>query len=231
TYEILSPDPFLRPYIEDFSRIAGVYRLLRSSFEQVEVDRSFYRKTALLVQEQTRSGVIRPPDEVYELGEDALAKIEKLKKPDVVKVFNLLKLIDKEVKEKGRDAPYLIPIGDRAEAVITAYQERQLSTQQALEQLRLALDEIEEAERKQEETGLSTEGLTGLLILEEDGVDKTLEVATEMAGAFAAWPHWRRSEEHERELRRALYKAVLKSGSDHTGVVDRLLDVLKKGSA
>ncbi len=28
-----------------------------------------------------------------------------------------------------------------------------------------------------------------------------------------------------------LYKAVLKTGSDHTGVVDRLLDVLKKGSS
>ncbi len=231
TYEILSPDPFLRPHLEDFSRLAEIYRLLRSSFEQVDVDRSFCRKTARLVQEHTRSGVIKAPEEIYELGVDALEKIAESGKPDVVKVFNLLKLIAKSVKEKGSQAPYLIPIGERAEAIIKAYEERQLSTQDALEQLTLALDEIQEAETKQKETGLSTEGLTGLLLLQEDGADRILEVAKEMAGAFDAFPHWRQSDEQDRELRRALYKAVLEAGEDHFEVVDRLLDVLKRNTA
>ena len=231
TYEILSPDPFLRPHLENFSRLAAIYHLLRASFDRVDVDRSFYRKTAQLVQEQTRSGVIQAPEEIYELGDDALEKISRSDKPDVVKVFNLLKLIDRAIQDKARGAPYLIPIGERAEAVIAAYQERQISTQQALEQLTLALDEIEDAERQQEETGLSTEGLTGYLLLQENGVDKTLEIAKEMADAFDAFPHWRRSEEQERELRRGLYRSITKAGSEHFEVVDKLLDVLKRGTS
>lgn len=63
--------------------------------------------------------------------------------------------------------------------------------------------------------------------MEKDGAEKTLEIAKEMAEAFESYPHWKRSEDQERELRKALYKSVLKTGTDHTEVVDRLLQVLK----
>lgn len=225
-YEILSPDPFLRSYIDDFAALANIYRLLRAA-EYDSPDEDFARKTAALVQEHTRTGVIRPPEEIFELGPDALDKISESGKPTAVKVFNLLKLIDKAVKERGHEAPYLIPIGERADAIVQRYRERQLDTQQALEQLQLELEEVEEIERHREETGLNAEGLTGFLLLQRDGVEKTLEIAREMADAFESYPHWRRSEEQERELRKSLYKSVLKTGSDHTEIVDRLLQVLK----
>ncbi len=230
TYEILSPDPFLRPFIKDFSRLAWIHQLLRSTFRGTQIDRSFARKTAKLVQEQTRAGVITPPEEVYELGEEALKKIAQSDKPDVVKVFNLLKLIEKAIRRRADQAPYLIPIGERAEAIIKRYQERQVSTQEALEQLRFALEEIDDVEAKGKESGLSAEGLTGLLLLQENGVEQTVEIATDMAAAFNEYPHWKQSDEQERGLRRELYKAMIKTGSDHTEVVDKLLRILKRGS-
>ena len=49
-YEILSPDAFLRPYLDDYDQLARMYRLLRSAYESVFVDREFTRKTARLVQ-------------------------------------------------------------------------------------------------------------------------------------------------------------------------------------
>ena len=229
-YEILSPDPFLRPFIDDFAALANIYRLLRAS-EYDPPDDDFARKTAELVQEHTRSGVIQAPEEIFELGPDALQKIAESDKPTAVKVFNLLKLIDKAVKDKSHEAPYLIPIGERAEAIVQRYRDRQMDTQQALEQLQLELGLVEKIERQRQETGLSAEGLTGFLLLEKDGVEKTLEIAKEMADSFESYPHWKRSEDQERELRKALYKSVLKTGTDHTEIVDRLLQVLKGESA
>lgn len=240
SYEILSPDAFLRSYIKDFSRLAELFRLLRSSFDLAEIDRSFARKTARLVQEHTRSGLIRPPDEVYELGEDALQKIADSDAPDVVKVFNLLKLIDRAIKKKGAGSAYLIPIGERAEAVIKAYQDRQISTQQALEQLSFDLEEVGRLERLQEERGLSAESMAGLLLLQQEteftllqegGIDKTFEIAKEMTLAFEAFPHWRTSDEQERGLRATLYKSVMKMGLDQSETVDKLLGVLRRSGA
>jgi type I restriction enzyme R subunit len=49
-YEILSPDPFLRPYIGDYDELARMYRVVRGNFDPgLDVDRSFLRKTAELV--------------------------------------------------------------------------------------------------------------------------------------------------------------------------------------
>lgn len=230
TYDILSPDSFLRPFLKDFSRLANIFDILRST-ETLDISGELSRKTAELVREHTRSGVIHAPDEVYELGEDALTRIAESDKPDNVKVFNLLKLIEKAARDRGHEAPYLIPIGERAEAIVKRYQERQIGTQEALEQLQLDLGEIEDLEQKRKEAGLSSEGLTGLLLLQEDGVEKTVEIAKEMEEAFKSYPHWRTSPEQDRELRKSLYKSVLKTGTDHIEVVDRLLDVLKRGSS
>lgn len=98
-YDILSPDAFLRPFLEDFSRLANIYDLLRST-ETLDISGELSRKTAELVQEHTRSGVIHAPEEIYELGEDALKKIAESDKPDTVKVFNLLKLIEKAIRDR-----------------------------------------------------------------------------------------------------------------------------------
>lgn len=231
TYEILSPDPFLREHLEDYSALAWNYAVLRSAFDRVEIDRSFARKTEKLVQDHTRSGVISSPEGIYELGEDALTRISDADTPDRVKVFNLLKLIEGKLRDEGDRAPYLIPIGERAEKIIEAFQERQIETQQALEQLRLQLDAIEETERTGRDAGLTAEAMAGLFLLQEDGVKTPLEIAAKMAEVLERFPHWRRSEEQERELRVELYKALAGAGPDHDQIVDRLLDLLSRGSS
>ncbi|MBC7236789.1 MAG: HsdR family type I site-specific deoxyribonuclease, partial [Chloroflexi bacterium] len=46
-YEILSPDPYLRTFLDDYQRLVEMYRLVRSAYEpHVPVDKSFLRKTA-----------------------------------------------------------------------------------------------------------------------------------------------------------------------------------------
>ncbi len=59
-FEIISPDPFLRPYLDDYDAIMRIYAIVREAFYPgIDVDRSFLRKTAELVQEHTTASPIR----------------------------------------------------------------------------------------------------------------------------------------------------------------------------
>ena len=131
-YEILSPDAFLRPYLPDFEALTQMFRLVRANYERgVPVDKSFLRKTAQLVQEQTSSGEIHEPSGVYALDEPTLEKIAASNQPETVKVFNLLKALHDHVKRLAHEQPWLMSIGDRAEAVAQAFEERQKTTHEA----------------------------------------------------------------------------------------------------
>jgi len=127
-YEILSPDSFLRPFLEDYQSLVEMYRLLRSAYEpHIPVDKSFLRKTAEIVQKHTAADTVQEPKETYEIGVGALLALVKEEKPDTVKVFNLLRELHRLVKDKGKEQPHLIPIGERAEAIRRAFEERQLN--------------------------------------------------------------------------------------------------------
>src|SRR5690606_34700431 len=139
-YEILSPDPFLRPFMSDYEELARMYRMLRANYEPgISIDREFLRKTARLVQEHTDAVFSGEPTKFYKLDEETLEKVLNDNKPDTVKVFNLLKAIRVLVEQESQLSPYLIPIGERAEQIAKAFEERQLTTKETLKQLELLL--------------------------------------------------------------------------------------------
>ena len=51
-YEIISPDAFLRPYIDDYGTLSAIYDVVRKAYaKQVQVDRAFQKKISELVQQ------------------------------------------------------------------------------------------------------------------------------------------------------------------------------------
>jgi len=230
TYEILSPDPFLRPFVEDYGKLADIYRLLRASYEsQLPVGKSFLRKTEALVRDLTESGAVLDPDKVYELGEHALDALKEVEQPPTVRVFNLLKVLEDLVHKKGFEQPHLIPIGDRAEQVVKVFQERQLETQKALEELERLLKEAEDAEAERAASGLSSESFAVYWLLKHDGVAGASEVAQRTGEALARYPHWQTSEHQEMEVRKALYKALIETKADKVPeLATWLMTVLKR---
>ncbi|MBI3616570.1 MAG: HsdR family type I site-specific deoxyribonuclease [Candidatus Omnitrophica bacterium] len=225
-YEILSPDAFLRPYLPDIEELARMFYLVRASYERgISVDKSFLRKTAKLVQEQTYFGEIKPPTPVYALDEQTLEKIAGGDKPDTVKVFNLLKALYEHIKRLAHEQPWLISIGDRAELIAQAFEERQKTTQEALAELEALIKELREAEQQRNRTDLSPEAFAVLWYLKKEGLSDSDGVARAVDVAFVTYPHWRSSSPQERELRKALYKALIDSGVDD--VVDLATGVLR----
>ena len=158
-YEILSPDPFLRPFLKDYEALVTMYRLLRSCYEpNVPVDRSFLRKTARIVQQYTKTDRVAEPGEGHEIDAEALKRLAGEEKPETVKVFNLIKAIHRLVADKEHDQPYLIPIGERARAIAEAFEKRQITSQQALAELEGLVGEYHDAVSKRQESDLSSEG-------------------------------------------------------------------------
>ena len=229
-YEILSPDPFLRPFLEDYQELVRMYLLVRAAYEPgVPVDKSFLRKTATLVQQQTWTSAIAEVGLGYMLNEQALDQIASQHDSDTVKVFNLMKVLQNIVQQQSQQAPYLVSIGERADHIIQAFQDRQLTTQQALQQLEQLVVEYKDAEKARQGTDLSQAGFAAYWLLSRDGVSEAETVAREVMEAFKRYPHWRGSGEHERQVRIAITKALVDAKVDHVlEHAERILQMLRR---
>ncbi|MCL4079011.1 HsdR family type I site-specific deoxyribonuclease [Coriobacteriia bacterium Es71-Z0120] len=232
-YEILSPDSFLRPFLEDYQALVAMYLLLRSAYEpHIPVDKSFLRKTAEIAQKHTATDAVHEPEATYEIGAGALLAVIKEEKPDTVKVFNLLKDLHRLVEAKGKEQPHLIPIGERAEAIRHAFEERQLNSQQALQELSELVRDLQEAQKQRQESDLSPEAFAVAWWLRvQKGMDAkgSERLAASVEPAFKEFPHWAVIEAHERELRKRLYRELIAASVKDVVVwADEMLTLLRR---
>jgi type I restriction enzyme R subunit len=225
-HEIISPDAFMRPFIEDFGELAAMYQLVKASYDRgTLVDKSFLRKTATLVRQHTSTSEIQSPTTLQKLDSDMLEAIAAQDQPDTVKVFNLLKAIDQLTRDNADREPYIISIGDKAEQIATAFEERQQTTQSTLDELQKLIAELNQARRERDATELSPESFAVYWLLKRDGVENANEVAQAASRAFEANPHWQTSSHQEQEVRKGFYKALIDAGVE--GVVDVAQQILK----
>lgn len=69
-------------------------------------------------------------------------------------------------------------------------------------------------------------------LLKKEGIDGAFDEANQMRGVLERFPHWRRSEGHEREVKQKLCGILLQRGIDTSGVtkmVQKIMKVIKGG--
>jgi type I restriction enzyme R subunit len=232
-YDILSPDAYLRPYIDDVERLARMYRMIRESYDAgVIVDREFSRKTAELVMRHTTSTEIGVPTEISEINADTVRIIEESKKSDIEKIFNMLKSIQKTVHHHEGESPYLIQIGEKAELIARAFKDRQANTLETLDELKKIVSEINTARHEQQERGMSIESFSIYWILKKEKIDRAEDLAHQMNGFLTQYPYWSGSEKHEREVKKEFYRVLYESGQKDMrhvkDIVNNLLLILRQ---
>ena len=122
-YTILSPDACLHPFIDDYQSLASLYGLIRNAYaDRPYVDKELTAKTRELLQRHTESDQFALPGSIQELNANTLREIKQSYASDKVKVLNLRKVLHKTVTEESRSKPFLISIGERAEALTEAYE-------------------------------------------------------------------------------------------------------------
>ena len=208
-YDILSPDPFLHPFIADYQALATLYGLIRNAYsDRIYVDKELTAKTRELLQEHTESNLFELPDAVYELGADTLQEMNQSDAPDTVKVQNLRKALHQTVANEGRAKPFLISIGDRAEAITEIYGNRQLTTQEALAAYMELAEETARATREQNQMDLDDNTFAVYTVLKDVIADVTSEQARAVDQVFTQFPDYRWDDHQQSQLRGTLYKTL-----------------------
>jgi type I restriction enzyme R subunit len=232
-YEIISPDAFLGPYMDDYGTLSGIYNVVRAAYTKtVYLDKAFQRKTDTLVQEHVGTSGVEKVHELIEINSEAIDLIKKKEGGSTTKVINLIKSIEKTAEEESDD-PFLIAMAERAKAVQEKFEDRQAETAEALQEL-LKLVEGNER-RKQEQAERGFDGLTYFVYrtMLDAGISSPEEVSKKIKTAFTEHFNWKQSEKELRELRQKVTFAVFSEEDDLakvTAIVDELFSLLGKAS-
>ncbi len=233
-YEIISPDAFLRPFIDDYTALAAMYAVVAKAYTKpVYVDKAFQRKTNELVQKHVTSSPIAAVTDFVAINEQTIDLIKQKHGGDDTKVINLIKSIEKTAEEESGD-PFLIAMADRGEAIQESYEDRQTSTQEALDELFAEIKRNEQRKREQAEKGYDSLRYFVFTTMQEAGVANAEGVSAKIAKAFVEHPNWRQSEAELREVRKAVTFAVYAAKDDLdevAAIVEKLIDKLLRSTA
>lgn len=230
-YEILSPSPELRDYIESYNRLADIYVMLRIAYgKKTTFISEVAHKTEALVRANARAhGIDRMTDSV-DFDEGALRALKEGAPGSNAKIMNLARLLSQTAQEQGESDPILIGIGDRADAVLDAIIERQISTLDARERLLTLMEEKRQMEEARKASGLDSETFAIFWILEREKVENAKSVANEISGAFARFENYDSSSDELRQLKAEIYKIMLPAigGKRMMTVADQILTTRRK---
>ena len=226
-YTILSPDAFLRPFIDDYQSLASLYGLIRNAYaDRIYVDKELTAKTRELLQQHTESDQFALPGSIQELNANTLREIKQSYASDKVKVLNLRKILHKTVTEESRSKPFLISIGERAEALTEAYENGQLATQEALAAFEKLADEYTQASRERAQMNLDENAYAVYKVLE--GYAETLDQSRRKPSikSLMNFPDYQWDEHQNSQLRIRLYRtliAITQTNDDRIQAANALL--------
>ncbi|GAB4376236.1 MAG: HsdR family type I site-specific deoxyribonuclease [Calditrichia bacterium] len=220
-YEIISPDAFLRPFIDNYATLSAIYAVVRKAYsKRIQVDKEFQRKTDELVQKHVKTNYIEPVGKFLTIGADTVKYIAG-KGGENTKIINLVKSIEKAAEESSND-PFLITMAERARAVLERFENRQLTTKEALEILKQEIEQNQQRKREQAEKGF--DGLTFFIFrtLLDAEVENAESISKKIKESFLVHPHWRESELELRELRQEVTFAIASQEED----LDRVVQIV-----
>ncbi|MBI4371435.1 MAG: HsdR family type I site-specific deoxyribonuclease [Elusimicrobia bacterium] len=208
-YEIISPDPMMRPFMDDYAKLCRLYQVIRAA---VNPHRGFYsdlmKKTESIVREHAQAFGLDTVTKTVAINEETLEALKKKQAPPAAKIINLVRTLAGLAHSQGARQPFLIPIGERAETILRNYEDRQTTTEDALQELEELVREYDEARRKAEKTGLSPEAFAAFWLLDRAGSAKAEAIAREVDALFVRLPHFAANAEEFRQLKAELYKLL-----------------------
>lgn len=231
-YEIISPDLFLRPYLDTYATLSAIYAVVRNAYtKRVYVDRAFQRKTNELVQRHIGTTQVEQVTEFLKIDSSTIEVIRASEDGDNKKVINLIKSIERSAEEESGD-PFLVALSERARAVQESFESRQTNTSDALASLLTEIERNEERKKQQAAKGMDNVSYFVLTELAAAEISSPEAVTAEVARALGEFPNWKRSENQLRELRKQITYALVAVEDDIPKIarlVDHLISILSRG--
>ena len=129
-YEIISPDAFLRPYIDDYTTLSADLRrggATRTRSRSMWIGRSRKRRTNWCRSTSAPWWPSSPILPAYGLTHKRSKPSSSRQSGNATKIINLVKAIQKAAEENSDD-PFLVAMAERAKAVQESFEDRQSGT-------------------------------------------------------------------------------------------------------
>ncbi len=170
------------------------------------------------------------PLPVQKIDEQSLEALKTSQSSDTVKVINLIKTITATVDDEEDEIPVLGSIGDKAEAIALLYDNRQISTQDALMQLEALVTEYNNLKREWQKKGMAAHTFNIYWAIHREGLENAEGLAVKVCEEFETYRHFRENRDEQMELRRSLYKLLMKpAGKEKIKYITDLLMRLRMG--
>lgn len=217
-YEILSPDAFLRPYIDDYALITDIYQCVYSYFdpkaEQRRLERDLLNKTEKLIQEHVSVSSVAAPLPLYPINKNIADVIQADNVPNQVKVINLQRSLITHIEQHVSEQPYLVSIGEEVERVIEQLRLRQISVETALEELRKQSERTAHMDEDHAKSNLDNLAFSLQMVLRASSLsepdDSSIdELATELSQYLRENEGWRFNERLKSQVRLQIYRQLM----------------------
>jgi len=213
-YEILSPSPELRGHIEAFRKLADLYLMVRNAYGSPT---RFYgdvaRKTETMIREGASTYGPIAAGKTVEFDLKTLRALSSDDGADNATVINLVRAIENEAEQKAEQQPVLVHIAQRAAAILEALEQRSISTEKAIAQLELLVQEREQADQARVELGLDSTTFAVYWHLQGQGFKDALRVAREITAARDRYLNHADNEEERRQLKAEIYRSLMREAS------------------
>jgi type I restriction enzyme R subunit len=231
-YEIISPDVFLRPYIDDYLELSKMYEVAVNA-KSMRPIMDLMKKTEELVRKNVTLEELTGTLRLHKIDEDTLEAIKKEDSSDNSKVINLAKSLVNSIDEEEGSKPFLVSISERAGAVVEALYDRQTSTRDALKFIEKLIEEYNQAKREMAAKKMNTQTFSAYWILKQAGVKNPEVVAAQVEGLLKRFPNWQLNVAEFRALRAELYTVFIPAvGKERMAeLVKKLLHALRGGVA
>ncbi|TET94710.1 MAG: type I restriction endonuclease subunit R [Dehalococcoidia bacterium] len=211
-YEILSPDPFLRDYLDDYALIVQVYQAVYNYFnpeaERRRIQRDLLQKTDALIRRHVEVVALVDTLPLYPIHRDIANVINADDVSERVKVTNLYRSLTLYIEQHQQEQPYLISIGEQVEEVIRRLRERQISVQAALEQMTALTGDTVAAEAEQAESDLQSGEFALYWVLKGQGIAAPKKTARQVHAVLDSHPGWAYNPKVKSTVRLQLYKVL-----------------------
>jgi len=210
-YEILSPDPFLRPYLEDYFILSGIFKVIKANFYKIKISAEIWQKTSQLIREKTKTEGLKETLPLYPIDERAIKIIHEDSSPEKVKIIKIHRTITILIDTEGPKQPFLFSLKEKLEKILGEFEQRQITTKETLEKLESLIKEINTAKFEKEKLKLS-ENQFGIYWTLKDIIpegEKNKKIAVEIGKLMKEYSNWVFNNEIARILKRQIIKELL----------------------
>ena len=228
-YEILSPDPFLKDYLENYKDLTNINNILKEAYgNSAFIHRELSRKTGELVRDNTISSNIPEKLKTYTIDEKTIERLMNSRDSDREKIFNLLISVKKFIEENLAVSPYLISIGERAEKIAEMHNSNLLSSEDTLKRIEELIEDINKSKSEERKLKFPKEVYAFYYFVKSAGIKESEVLADLFAEQTIKFPSWYTNERQEMAIKRALISKLLKLGLKPAKAAELIKDIMGK---